>query len=192
MNYEILINKENRLDESYVPELLVDASKCVNKSCTYTESEKPVKVHKVVLQKFDKLNYEASKLGYRYYIDSSYRSFAFQEKLLNNCIKEMGKKAYEYCALPGCSEHQLGLAIDLAYEDSKGNYIWQIEDGSQEYSWLVDNSYKFGFILRYPKGKEFITGVMFEPWHFRYVGEKLAKEISLNKLTLEEYYKNKI
>ena len=84
---------------------------------------------------------------------------------------------------PGYSEHETGLAIDFSNPSNP-------EDNEPMWEWLNANSYKYGFILRYPKGKENVTGYNFEPWHFRFVGLKLAKYLFKNDLTLEEYYKN--
>ena len=84
----------------------------------------------------------------------------------------------------------MGLALDIVTPDYQS-----LDDGFADTAaakWLKDNSYKYGFILRYPKGKEDITGVIFEPWHFRYVGVEAATDITKNNLTLEEYLKNKL
>ena len=87
-----------------------------------------------------------------------------------------------YSAKPGHSEHQLGLAVDLNLANSKAHF-----EDSKEYAWLKANSYKFGFIERYPKGKEFITGYGFEPWHYRYLGVELATNVYIDGSTYEEY-----
>ena len=89
-----------------------------------------------------------------------------------------------YSARPGHSEHQTGLAIDLAAFNSNLNNF----EETKEYEWVKDNAHLYGFILRYPKGKEHITGYMFEPWHYRYVGTKVAKEIYEMDITFDEYY----
>ena len=91
-------------------------------------------------------------------------------------------------AKAGCSEHQTGLAIDICvYRDNKCYIEGEIEE-MEEGQWIRDNAYKYGFILRYPKGCEGVTGFNYEPWHFRYIDNvDVAKEIYLNNLTLEEY-----
>jgi hypothetical protein len=95
--------------------------------------------------------------------------------------------ASRYSARPGQSEHQTGLALDLASQSGKCTLSTCFKD-TDEGKWLNENAWKYGFILRYPEGKEEITGYMFEPWHFRYVGKKEAKKIQDSGLTIEEYY----
>ena len=104
-------------------------------------------------------------------------------------VKEKGDEAYKLVALPGTSEHQTGLAVDFAYYEN-GIYNDDVKEDDKEAIWLKNNCWKYGFILRYPKGKEHITGYKFEPWHFRFVGPKLAKKIYEENITLEEYYQN--
>ncbi|MBQ8310966.1 MAG: M15 family metallopeptidase [Clostridia bacterium] len=91
-----------------------------------------------------------------------------------------------YSAEPGTSEHQTGLCVDFITEDMNGHLTTVFEE-KEAFDWLSENAYKFGFILRYPKGKEGITGYTYEPWHYRFVGREAATEIHLNGLTLEEY-----
>ena len=123
----------------------------------------------------------ALKSGVKLKIISGFRSYAYQEKLYNIYVKEFGKeKTNTFSAKPGCSEHQTGLAIDICEDSDK--FI-----GTKEDIWLQKNAYKFGFIIRYPKGKEHITGYKYEPWHLRFVGKKHAKKIFTNQITLEEY-----
>ncbi|MFR3560233.1 MAG: D-alanyl-D-alanine carboxypeptidase family protein, partial [Paraclostridium sordellii] len=103
-----------------------------------------------------------------------------------NRIKSVGKKeADKYVAKPGKSEHQTGLAIDVTNEDR-----WFVKS-TDEAQWLATNAHKYGFILRYPEGKQQITGVAYEPWHIRYVGEKVAKKIYDEQITLEEFLEKK-
>ncbi|MGL5084891.1 MAG: M15 family metallopeptidase, partial [Clostridium sp.] len=89
-----------------------------------------------------------------------------------------------YIAIPGRSEHQTGLSMDIG--DASGNLI----EKEKHVGWIRDNSYKYGFIVRYPKGKEIITGYSYEPWHIRYVGVEVAKEIFNKNITFEEYCDN--
>lgn len=102
----------------------------------------------------------------------------------------MGNAAYDKVALPGTSEHESGLAIDCGIVID-GEYIDELPENAPITKWIHENCYKYGFILRYPKGKEEITGYKYEPWHLRYVGPKLAKYLTENDLTLDEYYLNK-
>lgn len=137
----------------------------------------------------DKLINDAQGLGLPIIVDSGYRSYNYQQVVLDALIKEKGDEAFKLVALPGASEHQTGLAIDFAYYEN-GIYNDDVKENDKEAIWLKNNAWKYGFILRYPKGKENVTGYNFEPWHFRFVGLKLAKYLFKNDLTLEEYYKN--
>ena len=130
---------------------------------------------------------DALKLGYDIYIDSGYRDSAYQQNILNYYLKTMGEDAYQKVAKPGESEHILGTAIDLGTLID-GKYCDEINDSMDVTKWIFENAHKYGFILRYPKGKEDITGFNYEPWHLRFVGPKLATYLTKNNLTLEEYY----
>ena len=104
-----------------------------------------------------------------------------QNYLFNNSVKKNGiDHALVYSAKKGHSEHQLGLAVDL-------NTTQNSFEKTKQYKWLKQNSYKYGFIERYPKGKEFITGYAFEPWHYRYLGVDIATKIFEENITYEEY-----
>lgn len=130
---------------------------------------------------------DALKENIKLYGGSGYRSYSTQSGLYNHYVKEDGKaNADTYSARPGHSEHQTGLAIDIV--TSKGGFVYE---NYQEYKWLIKNSYKYGFILRYPKGKENITGYMYEPWHYRYLGTDIATEIHNLNITYEEYVAKK-
>jgi D-alanyl-D-alanine carboxypeptidase len=121
---------------------------------------------------------------------SGYRSYGRQNTLFNAEISRVGKdKALEAVAMPGSSEHQTGLTMDISSKSNNFNLNEQF-GSTKEGVWLTENAHKYGFILRYPKGKEGITGYMYEPWHFRYVGTKAAAEIFNSKWTLEEYFEN--
>ncbi len=113
---------------------------------------------------------------------SAYRTYKYQVTLYNNYVERDGKTAADtYSARPGFSEHQTGLATDI-------NQIDNSFENTDAFKWLQKNAYKYGFILRFPKDKEDITGYQYEPWHYRYVGTKVAKQIHDENLTLEEYY----
>ena len=121
-------------------------------------------------------------------ITSGYRSYQYQKTLFNNYAARDGiEAASRYSARPGQSEHQTGLALDLSSQSGKCTLSTCFKD-TDEGKWLKENAWKYGFVLRYPEGKEEITGYMFEPWHFRYVGKKEAKKIQDSGLTIEEYY----
>ena len=128
-------------------------------------------------------------------ICSSYRTREKQEELFKNKVdqylsygysqEDAKKAAGELVAIPGTSEHQLGLALDIV------DISYQLLDEKQEdtpvQKWLLSNSWKYGFVLRYPNDKSEITGISYEPWHYRYVGKEAAKKIFDEKICLEEY-----
>lgn len=174
----VVVNNYNKLDKNYVPKNLVK----VNIPFIDSISEEEKQLEENVALQLEKLVKMASSEGINYLGTSGYRSYKSQKEIYYNRVKFQGlKKANEYVAKPGTSEHQTGLCIDLTNEDR-----WFVEV-TKEAKWLKENAHKFGFILRYPKGKEDITGKKFEPWHIRYVGEDIAKYIYENNLTLEEY-----
>lgn len=138
------------------------------------------------LNQMNQLLKEARQNGFELHIVSSYRSFDAQKIAYQTNVKHLGQDRADYfSARPGYSEHQTGLAYDLAI---KGSYKLTTSFGeSEEGQWVAQNAPRFGFILRYPKGKEDLTGYLYEPWHFRYIGEK-AQEITESGLTLDEYF----
>ncbi len=118
---------------------------------------------------------------------SGHRTFEYQTNLFNRYVKSMGEEsAKKLSAWPGASEHQTGLAADFG--EKNGNcQLDSCYENTPSGKWLKENAYKYGFILRYPQGKEEITGYSYEPWHYRYVGKELAKKINDKDITLEEY-----
>ncbi len=116
-------------------------------------------------------------------IKSTYRDYDLQEYLFNRYAASDGiEEANRYSAKPGYSEHQTGLAFDVGW-------LTESFENSDSFEWLDDNAHKYGFILRYHKGKEEVTGYIYEPWHYRYLGVELATKVKESGLTLEEYYK---
>lgn len=180
MDYEILVNKDNALDRTYVPSDLVDANSC------YKDG---ILINKKVLEQFNLMKEDANSFGYNIDIMSGYRDYLYQEKIYNKLLLEKGfAYTFRSVAKPGCSEHQTGLAVDICvYKDNKCYIEHELEE-MEETKWLIYNCYKYGFILRYPKYKEDITGYNYEPWHFRYVGD-VAEHLYKNNLLLEEYKK---
>ena len=136
------------------------------------------------LNAFNEMQADASALGLNLYISSGFRSYTYQENLYNNYVAQDGiEEADTYSARPGHSEHQTGLAFDLnTIDDSFAN--------TAEGKWVKDNCQKYGLILRYPKGKENMTGYQYESWHLRYVGKELAEKLYNNGewITLEENF----
>ncbi len=180
MDYLKLVNRDNLLDRTYIPNNLVNAK---------SNYKDDIQIDRKVLTMFNLMKLEALKNGYDIDIESGYRSYKYQAKIYHKLIKTKGfNYAFRHIAPPGASEHQTSLAIDVCvYHKSKCYIEHQISEFS-EIAWLHHNAHKYGFILRFPEGKEEITGYNYEPWHFRYVGNK-ASYIYYNKLTLEEYKK---
>lgn len=126
-------------------------------------------------------NAELNPQGRKLWMQSGFRSYSLQKSLYERYSKRDGKAAADrYSARPGHSEHQTGLAFDF-------NTIDMSFDGTPECLWLAENCWKYGFIIRYAKDKEAITGYMYEPWHVRYLGKELAKEVYDSGLCLEEF-----
>ena len=138
---------------------------------------------------FEKMTEEAEKDGYIIKASSGYRSYTYQKSLLENAIENGNKNADKSIAKAGYSEHQLGTAIDLTGKSINFSTADSSFGNTEESVWLDNNSYKYGFILSYPKDKEYITGYIYEPWHYRYVGIKNAKKIKNSKLTITEFLK---
>lgn len=130
---------------------------------------------------FEKMRVDAQAEGLNLYISSGFRSYEYQAQLYQRYADRDGyEKADTYSARAGYSEHQTGLAFDLnTIDDSFAN--------TPEGKWVAENCWKYGFILRYPKGKEAQTGYQYEPWHLRYLGEDMAKKVYDSGLCLEEY-----
>ena len=173
----ILVNKYLYLDKTYIPNNLVKTN--------IDYSKNGMMLVKEAKDMFEKMYYDSKKEGYNIRIMSSYRSYEYQKKLYNDYKQKEGiKEADKYSARAGFSEHQTGLCVDI--DDKKFNY--ENFDKSNSYKWMINNSYKYGFILRYPKNKEKITGYIYEPWHYRYVGIDIATFIHNNDITFDEYY----
>ncbi len=176
-----LVNYANKMDPGYTPPL--------------TEVESGYQVDSRAAQALKDMLADGRDAGYDIRICSAYRTWEKQESLYSNKVQEYIKtgmeekdartEAAKTVAVPGTSEHQLGLAADLVAEG------YQILDEKQEerpeQQWLMEHCQEYGFILRYPSGKTDITGIIYEPWHYRYVGEKAAREIMDQGLCLEEY-----
>ena len=185
MDYTILVNKENLLGEDYIPEDLITINEPTGSKLDPTYKNR---LNEEVYAQFKAMQAAALEAGFEIFVDSSYRDYAYQKRVFEKTALEKGiDHATNFVAPPGGSEHQTGLAFDIIFRRN-GEMIEEQYETDPEIIWLFDNSYKYGFILRYPKGKEDITGFNFEPWHFRYVGLELAEELHNNNETLEEYY----
>lgn len=184
----MLVNKDNLLDEFYVPQDLVLMDHNENNFHNYFNPNLKPMLSQKVLPYFYRMLNDAKKDEIYLAIGSGYRSYKYQEQIWHSWVEKKGLEyTQKYVAPPGASEHQTGLAFDIACF-RKGIFFDELEDTDEEINWLKENAYKYGFILRYPKGKENITGYSYEPWHYRYVGRELATYLSQNNLTLEEYY----
>ncbi|MGN0666495.1 MAG: D-alanyl-D-alanine carboxypeptidase family protein [Huintestinicola sp.] len=130
---------------------------------------------------FEKMQEAASEEGLNIWIASGFRSYEYQQKLYNRYVEQHGKdEADRFSARAGYSEHQTGLAFDLnTIDDSFGE--------TAEGKWVAEHAHEYGFIIRYPKGKEDITGYMYEPWHLRYLGTETATAVYESGMTLEEF-----
>ena len=180
-NISILINKNNKLNSDYIPYDLEPIS--LEFSCKDKLLRHEAKIH------FEEMAKKAKEDDMHIIAVSTYRSYEYQEKLYNNYVKKDGFYYAETCsARPGHSEHQTGLAVDIA--DLSLDY--DNFEKTKEFIWMQKNAYKYGFILRYPKASFHITGFKYEPWHYRYVGIKIAKYIHDNNITLEEYKKRNL
>ncbi|MDO4963670.1 MAG: M15 family metallopeptidase [bacterium] len=174
--YDFVVNKNNKLEENYIPEDLELIDK--KYSCDNKYLRKEAKIM------FEKLAKAAKEDGYNIIAVSTYRSYYYQEKLYNNYVKEKGEHyANLASAKAGHSEHQTGLAVDV----SDKSLDYDNFESTREFNWMINNCYKYGFILRYPKAKFDVTGFKYEPWHYRYVGVNEALYIYKNNITLEEY-----
>lgn len=138
---------------------------------------------------FELLTKDALLDGYTIKTSSGFRSYEYQKNILANAIKSGKKDADVSIAKAGHSEHQLGTAVDITGKSVGYSSADDIFEGSPESEWLIKNAYKYGFVMSYPKDKEYITGYKYEPWHYRYVGIENAKEIKESGLTITEYLK---
>lgn len=188
--YLILVNSENPLDKDYVPSDLTDIKS------TRADGREIQKTRKVAADALENMIEEMKRCGVydkNLTVTSGYRSFEYQKYLFDTYVKNRTYSGMDYdeayrevsktTALPGCSEHQSGLCVDF-HNKSYANVSFA---QTEQYKWIEKNAHSFGFIVRYPSGKENITGISFEPWHLRYVGEENATKMYENSLCLEEY-----
>jgi len=175
--YLMLVNKFNYLNKDFVIEDLVK----MGLEFSYAGNE----ISNEVYVSFKKLVRDAKKEGLTIIANSSYRSYENQEKVYNQKKANLGTEQADLIAThPGYSEHQTGLAIDV----STPGYTTETFDTSDEFKWLIENAHKYGFILRYPKDKKYLTGIEYESWHYRYVGVDMATKIYNENITFDEYY----
>ncbi|WP_018131653.1 D-Ala-D-Ala carboxypeptidase VanY [Effusibacillus pohliae] len=184
----VLVNKKNMLPANYKPSDLVEPAV----PFIFREKDERRLMRKEAAQALERLIAGAGKDGIYLAVVSAYRSYDTQKTLFAYYIKTQGEEAArKYSAEPGHSEHQTGLAVDVSGSTGKCAAEDCFAD-TPEAKWLAQHAAEYGFIIRYPKGKESVTGYNYEPWHIRYVGTKMAKEIAEKGFTLEEYLRNAV
>ena len=175
--YAILVNKYYSLPDKYAPDDIVD----ISNQYAYGQN----KIRKEVFEAFKNMFNDAKNDKVTLIINSGYRDYDSQKKLYDEYKNIKGEEyADGYAARPNFSEHQSGLALDIITYGASGTTF----DSTDAYKWLVKNADKYGFILRYPKDKEDITGYSYESWHWRFVGTDLARKVKKSNLTYDEYY----
>ena len=177
----VLVNGDHPMEEGYVPQL--------------KELEEGLSLDSRIIDAAKEMLADAKKAGLHIDICSAYRSVERQEQVFGESMKERVKDGMSYwdafnetalnVAIPGTSEHALGLALDLI--SNQYTELDERQETTAEAKWLKENCHKYGFILRYPPEKTNITGIIYEPWHYRYVGVENATEIMKLGITLEEY-----
>ena len=177
-NELMLVNKFNYLNEKYEPTDITDIS------LKYSYSGN--RVAKIANDAYIKMASNAKEDGIQLMANSTYRTYTRQDEIYKDFYYSKGiSYADAYAARAGHSEHQTGLALDIF---TSGTSTTSNFEESDAFKWLQENAHKFGFILRYPKGKEYLTGYNYESWHYRYVGESHAKKIKDLDITFDEYY----
>jgi zinc D-Ala-D-Ala carboxypeptidase len=170
----VVVNKKHKLPSEYIPEL-----KNVSGAQLRPEAADALAL---LLQ-------DASNAGLPMRVLSSYRSYSTQIATYNRWVEQSGQaEADTFSARPGHSEHQLGLAVDLGDANSTACDLETCFGNTPSGIWLEYNAHKYGYIIRYPEGKQTITGYQYEPWHLRYVGVNKASEIKNSGLTLDQFY----
>lgn len=183
----IVVNKKNRIPDDYNPKLV-------------EIGDSGIKINSLIEEDLNNMIQVAQASDYHFSVGSGYRSIKRQQVLIDEAVKEheMGglshekalERTYEYMMPVGFSEHHTGLAIDVICDK---NLILDYSQANEPTNkWLRENCHKFGFILRYPREKEDITEIVYEPWHFRYVGRDAAEYIMNRGMVLEEYVEDMI
>lgn len=185
LNVMALVNKQFSLTDDYTPSDLVRPA--VAFSFGDQDIEKSY-MRKEAAGALEQMFAAAEIEGVELFAVSGYRSYDRQSEVFGAQVAQVGEEeAVKTVAVPGSSEHQTGLAMDISSRSVNLELTEKYEE-TLEGQWLANNAHRFGFILRYPKGKEAVTGYNFEPWHYRYVGTEAAKIIFEKNITLEEYF----
>lgn len=179
----VVSNKERYLPDGYEPQDLV----IPNVPFPFEEKNEKKFMRKEAAKALEEMFADAKANNLNLYAQSGYRSYERQKTVFASNVKRLGEEdAKRVSASPGQSEHQTGLAMDVTSPEVNFKLIVEFEQ-TPEGKWVLEHAHHYGFIIRYPKGKEAITGYDYEPWHLRYVGKEHAKYIKENELTLEEY-----
>lgn len=181
--YTCLVNKEYLLPSDYLPFMVEPEVEIYHKGINERRYLQPI-----AATALEEMFAAAEADGYHLVLRCGFRSYKLQKTIYTYQLKYEGyMEASRFHALPGTSEHQLGLAVDLCCKATDYKNDFTILD-TEEYAWLLENAHRYGWILRYPEDKTHITGYNFEPWHFRFVGTELATYLKTQNITLEEYY----
>lgn len=179
----VVVNKQRYLPDGYEPPDLVEP----NVKFSFDEPHEKRHMRKEAAEALEALFAGAEQEGITLNAVSGYRSYQRQQSLFNHYVETQGKEyASRVSAVPGTSEHQTGLAIDVS-SPSVGNVLEEVFGDSEEGKWLAEHAHEYGFIIRYPKDGESITGYVYEPWHIRYVGKEAAEAIYSEGTTLEQF-----
>lgn len=182
--FGILVNKTHPLPQDYEPGDLVP----VNIPFAHVGDDSRNYMRRPAAEALEIMFRDAEAAGLHPIGVSGYRSYERQKNIYTSNLAVKGEMHTSlYSAKPGQSEHQTGLAMDISSPSVQSALTTDVEN-TPEGKWLGENAAAYGFILRYPAGKEHITGYAYEPWHFRYVGKNLAAYLKKEGLTLEEYY----
>lgn len=177
----VLVKHGFGVSSDYVPDDLVSTN------IMFSDSNPDPRLRKEAAEALEKMAEDASKEGYTLAINSAYRSYEDQQAVYDEYFAMYDPvTAASLVAVPGYSEHQLGLSVDLTCKDVIDG-VYGVFGDSPDYDWTIAHAHEYGFILRYPEDKTAITGTANEPWHYRYVGVEAATEIYENGWTLEEY-----
>ena len=179
-----IVNKKRPAGESYVPNNLLAPPVTLNTQKSAEENTVRQELAEPIQQLFE----DAKKDGINFMLASGYRSYALQQTYYSNYVTTSGEaEANRYSAKPGTSEHQTGLSFDITNAD-RTHYLDQSFGQDPGGQWVASHAHHYGFIIRYPQGKEAVTGYMYEPWHLRYVGIDLATELYNTRQTMEEFF----
>ncbi len=179
-----IVNKTRPLPDGYVPADLVTPAVKLRLGAGAPQMQFSKTAEDALIKMFN----AAAKDGIILVFGSGYRSYALQKQFYDSYVAQDGQAAADrYSARPGTSEHQTGLSFD-ATNVSENCHLEICFAETPEGAWIKNNSYKYGYIVRYPNGKESITGYQYEPWHLRYVGTELATELQKTGQTMEEFF----